>query len=143
MLPTRATHTISFLFPAVLFLHLLGISAELYFIEHFEDTRQLIPLIGLALLLFSLTAYQTTKQEKLLRATVVLAFSVMLVGLLGIYFHLIGNYEFALEMYPKESRGFLFEKTLHGATPVLAPGSMIGLGLVTYIYLLLIKRSII
>jgi hypothetical protein len=143
MLPARATNTISILFPSVLFLHVLGLGLELYLIEHFEDTRQIIPLAGLLALLLSLVFYQTTGREMLLISSFVVAALVFITGVLGIYFHLEGNYEFALEMYPKESTGFLLKKTLHGATPVLAPGSMVGLGLITFIYLLLKKRSII
>jgi len=51
-------------------------------------------------------------------------------GVIGVGLHYDGNVEFERELNPSE-RGWTFiRKTVAGATPVLAPGSMVLLGLV-------------
>ena len=56
-------------------------------------------------------------------------FAFVLVGLLGVWFHLTGNREFELEMDPGASGPSLAWEALRGATPTLAPSAMIFLGL--------------
>jgi hypothetical protein len=51
-------------------------------------------------------------------------------GGIGIGLHYDGNVEFELEMYPSLSGVELIGKTLTGATPVFAPGTMALLGLI-------------
>ena len=51
-------------------------------------------------------------------------------GVLGVGLHYRGNVEFERELYPALAGMELVRKTLTGATPVLAPGSMALLGLV-------------
>jgi hypothetical protein len=51
-------------------------------------------------------------------------------GGVGAGLHYDGNVEFELEMYPSMTGLELVGKTLTGATPVLAPGTMVLLGLV-------------
>ena len=55
-------------------------------------------------------------------------------GMIGLYLHYRGNVEFELEMYPS-IRGFeLFWKSITGATPALAPATMLLLGLIGLAY---------
>jgi hypothetical protein len=57
-------------------------------------------------------------------------FAFIAVGVLGVGLHYDGNVDFERELNPSE-RGWTFvRKTVAGATPVLAPGSMVLLGLV-------------
>jgi hypothetical protein len=58
----------------------------------------------------------------------------VLAGMLGVYLHYSGNREFELEMYPTMSGMELFRKTMTGATPALAPGTMIQLAFVGLAY---------
>jgi hypothetical protein len=51
-------------------------------------------------------------------------------GLIGVVLHYKGNEAFELEMSPSRTGLSLMSKTLTGATPVLAPGSMCLLGIV-------------
>jgi hypothetical protein len=51
-------------------------------------------------------------------------------GLIGVVLHYKGNEAFELEMSPSRAGLSLMSKTLTGATPVLAPGSMCLLGIV-------------
>ena len=55
-------------------------------------------------------------------------------GLVGLWFHYSGNAEFELEMYPSLSGWSLVREALSGATPALAPGTMIHLGLLGLTY---------
>ena len=51
-------------------------------------------------------------------------------GFLGVLLHYRGNVEFELEMYPDLSGWKLLKESMMGATPALAPGAMIQVGLV-------------
>jgi hypothetical protein len=126
---------------AALLFMLLGTAAELYLLEHFEDTLQLIPLIGIGgalLVLFGLL-YQRTP-------VLVTVFKILLAltglsGFYGTFLHLRANYEFELEMRPTAAGWDLFRESLSGALPALAPLSMVVLALIGYSYLLLIKQE--
>jgi hypothetical protein len=48
--------------------------------------------------------------------------------------HYQGNMEFELETYPSISGLALFKEAMMGATPALAPGTMIELGLIGLAY---------
>ena len=61
-----------------------------------------------------------------LRATMAL---FVIAGVAGLVLHYKGNVEFELEMYPSLSGWELFREAVTGATPALAPGTMIQLGL--------------
>lgn len=125
---------------ALLFM-LLGTATELYLLEHFEDTLQLIPLlcIGVSLVLLSLL-YFWRKPVLATVFTVVLLFTG-LSGLYGTFLHLRANYEFELEMTPGAGGWDLFVESLSGALPALAPLSMVVLALIGYSFLLLIKQE--
>ena len=61
-------------------------------------------------------------------------FIYLLVGAWGVYLHLHGNVEFALERDPSLSGAKLIWKALRGATPALAPGALAQLGLLGLLY---------
>lgn len=50
-------------------------------------------------------------------------------GLLGLYYHYTGNSEFELEMRPSMEGFELVWESLKGATPALAPGTLVQFGL--------------
>jgi hypothetical protein len=50
-------------------------------------------------------------------------------GAVGVYLHLDGNYEWALERNSSMRGGELAWEILSGATPALAPGALAQLGL--------------
>jgi hypothetical protein len=55
-------------------------------------------------------------------------------GLAGLFFHYQGNVEFERERNP-DKRGFaLFAAAMTGATPALAPGTMVLLGSIGLLY---------
>lgn len=107
-----------------------GLSAELLLIEHFEDLWQLTPLV-----LFAVSALVLLWHAAARRAVTVLAFRYVMVlfiaaGVLGVYLHYTGNVEFEREMSPELIGWGLFREAVTGATPALAPGAMIQLGLI-------------
>ena len=55
-------------------------------------------------------------------------------GFVGLLLHYQGNAEFELEMYPTLKGLDLFWEAVKGATPTLAPGTMIQLGLLGLVY---------
>lgn len=112
----------------------LGAGFELFLLEHMEDIWQIIPLvlIGIGSALISWihigAGQEVRKMFELFMAI------TMLSGLLGIYFHVEGNLEFEREMYPAMSGFELIWKTLKGATPSLAPGTMVAIGMIGLLY---------
>lgn len=125
----RALAILRALLLAVLALALVGTGAELLLIGHTEEIWQLLPLIaiGLGLLAIALLALRPT------RATVqlfrVLMGLFIVTGALGLVLHYQGNAEFELEMRPSMAGLELVWSSLTGATPALAPGSMVQFGL--------------
>jgi len=121
----------------LLFILLLGITGtgtELLLLGHYEDSVQLAPLALFALSLVVLACHGVSRGRAGLRAVQLVMALFVASGALGIYLHYRGNVEFELEMYP-ERRGFeLFREAMSGATPALAPGTMILLGLIGLVY---------
>jgi hypothetical protein len=111
-----------------------GTLLELLLIGHDEMATQLAPLvllgIGLLVAVWSLVAPRPAS----LRALQLLMVTFVASGILGIVLHYQGNQAFELEMSPSHAGISLISKTLTGATPVLAPGSMSLLGVVGFAF---------
>jgi hypothetical protein len=107
-----------------------GMAAELLLIGHHESGQQLIPLALLGVGLVALAWHAAAPRPASVRALQMLMLLFVLSGAAGVVLHYRGNVEFELEMYPAMSGLELVHKTLTGATPVLAPGSMTLLGLI-------------
>jgi hypothetical protein len=107
-----------------------GTLLELLLIGHDEMATQLAPLVllGLGILIaaWSLLAPRSAS----IRALQLLMVIFVASGIIGIALHYQGNQAFELEMSPSRDGMSLISKTLTGATPVLAPGSMSLLGVV-------------
>ena len=113
-----------------------GMTTELLLIGHVESVQQLIPVVLLGLGVLVLGWHAAAPRAITVRTLQVTMVLFLLSGVVGVGLHYRGNLEFELEMYPS-MRGFeMIPKTLTGATPVLAPGSMTLLGLIglTYSY---------
>jgi hypothetical protein len=108
----------------------IGMGAELLFIGHVEGAFQLAPVTLLAAGFFVACWCAVVPGRVAARALQALMVLFLISGLLGVGLHVRGNVEFARETYPDMSRPELLRRTLTGATPVLAPGSMLLLGLV-------------
>jgi hypothetical protein len=107
-----------------------GMGLELLLIGHVEDRLQLVPvgLLGAGAIAVAWHAVRSSALS--LRIVRVLMALFVGSGVLGVGLHYRGNHEFELEMYPSLTGIELVRKTLTGATPVLAPGSMAVLGFI-------------
>ena len=129
--PVRIIRTILLL---ALVSGLVGLGAELLLLEHFEEWQQKIPLALIALGLAVLLWHAVDRRCAPVRALQLLMVIFVAAGAVGMMLHYQGNVEFELELYPSMSGFELFRKSMMGATPALAPGSMIQLALVGLAY---------
>ena len=109
---------------------LVGTIAELLLLEHFEDAWQWTPIALLGAALLVLGWYALERGPRSLNVLRVLMVLCVASGALGVLLHYRGNVEFELEMYPDLSGWKLFKDAMMGATPALAPGAMLQIGLV-------------
>ena len=119
---------------AALVLGQIGTGVELVLLEHFEDWPQLIPLGLIALALLVLVWHGVHGGAAPVQALQVLMLVFILAGVIGLTLHYRGNAEFELEMYPDRAGLELIREAMMGATPALAPGTMIQLALIGLAY---------
>jgi hypothetical protein len=109
---------------------LIGTLVELLLLEHFEDVWQWTPIVLLGAAVVTLAWHALDRSAaslNVLRGLMVLCITS---GAVGVLLHFQGNVEFELEMYPDLSGWSLFRDSMMGATPALAPGAMLQIGLV-------------
>ena len=112
----------------------VGLGTELLLLGHFEEWRQQVPLALLAFGLVLLAARILYRGRVILRLFRLTMIAFVLGGMVGLWFHLSANMEFELEMYPTLTGLELLSKALGGAMPALAPGALVQLGLVGFLY---------
>lgn len=113
----------------ITWLGIVGLSVELVFIEHWEKRWQPIPLALLGMAMLASIAVTWWPTDMSLRVFRIVMAMCVLAAPFGIWQHYSGNVEFELERR-RELHGMpLIWKSLHGATPVLAPGALTQLGL--------------
>ena len=112
----------------------VGLGTELLLLDHFEEWRQQVPLVLLALGLILLAARLLYRGAIILRLFRWTMLAFVLGGMVGFWFHLSSNMEFELEMHPTLSGLELLFKALSGAMPALAPGALVQLGLIGFLY---------
>ena len=131
--PTRESETLASirkLLLGALAVGVIGTIGELILLRHFDKPAQWIPLAALSAAVPILIWHASAPSAASVRTVQVLMLAFAVLGVVGVGFHYDGNVEFERELNPKE-RGWTFvRKTVAGATPVLAPGSMVLLGLV-------------
>jgi hypothetical protein len=125
----------------ILVVAMAGILVELLLIEHFEDAWQLVPLCLLGLGLGSLGWNVLAPGAASGRVWRTLMGLFIVAGLVGFYMHYSGNVEFELEQNPNATRWVLFREAMMGATPALAPGAMIQIGLIGLLYAFVAARG--
>lgn len=114
---------------AVVMIGILGLGAELFLLEHFESVQQWIPVgvLAFSLLAGAVLGFRPSRGAvRLFQAAMALAVAA---GLLGLYLHYRGNTQFELESDASLRGLALVWAALRGATPALAPGAMVQLGL--------------
>jgi hypothetical protein len=98
-----------------------------------------VSVLGAALALLLVNALTASRAARA-ALDAVMALSIV-AGVLGLAMHLSGNLEWELERAP-ELTGFpLLRDALMGATPTLAPGAMIQLGLIGLLHGYLVRRD--
>lgn len=119
---------------ALVFIGVVGLEVELALLRHAETLSQWVPHVALLIGLISTVAVYVWPGPATLRSFQAVMFSFLVVGALGVYLHVEGNVEFALERDPSLAGVRLIWKALRGATPALAPGAMAQLGLLGLLY---------
>jgi hypothetical protein len=119
---------------AILIVGLVGTGIELILLEHYEHAWQIVPLALIALALGALVWYGLKRDASAIIMLQVLMVLFVAAGTLGIWLHYTVNSEFALEMDSSLVGFGLFRTAIYGATPALAPGAMIQLGLIGFVY---------
>ncbi len=109
---------------------LVGTITELLLLEHVEDAWQWTPIALMTAALLTLGWHSLDRGPASLNVLRGLMVLCVVSGFLGVLLHYRGNVEFELEMYPDLSGWKLFKDSMMGATPALAPGAMIQVGLV-------------
>lgn len=123
---------------AVLVLGICGVAAELVLLAHYETIDQLIPL-GLGAAGLAVLAWVTVAPgaASVAAAKTVMA-GFMVSGAVGMWLHFQANAEFQLEIDPTLGGLALFWKVVQAkAPPALAPGAMVQLGLLGWLYAVL------
>jgi hypothetical protein len=132
-LPARDTSVLATLRTILIWTFIAGAAGtivELLLIGHDESAAQFVPLVLLATGIVVGLAIVIAPATTSVRALKWLMVLFLASGVLGVGLHYQGNEEFELERQPSASGLALVSKTLRGATPVLAPGSMSLLGAV-------------
>jgi hypothetical protein len=111
-----------------------GTLVELFLLEHVEDAWQWAPIILLVLGVIVMSWQLVRRDIGSLRALQVLMLLFVASGVVGLALHYNGNVEFEKEMYPDLSGLELFKQAMMGATPSLAPGTMVQFGLLGLLY---------
>ena len=131
----RETRTRRFLL-GLLVAGLLGTGTELLLMGHTEDLLQLIPLFLIGLSFLTLGWYAVGRSALSLQVLRAIMLLTAASGVAGSLLHYRGNVEFEVELSPGLAGFDLFKEAIRGATPALAPGTMILLGALGLLYTL-------
>ena len=128
---------------AIWTLGLVGTIGELLLLEHFDGALQTIPLVVLALGVAAsgwFVRRRSAASLQAFRATLVV-FAIS--GALGLFLHYRGNVEFEKERDPALRGIRLFWEAITGATPALAPGTMVFLAAIGFAAIIADPRAAI
>ena len=112
----------------------VGVGVELLLLEHFEDPWQLAPLALFALALLVVGWHVAARSAASVQALRAMLALFVASGVVGQWLHYQGNMEFELERDPNLGGLALLRESMMGATPALAPGTMVLLALVGLAY---------
>ena len=126
--------TIRRMLAALFVLGSAGTAAELVLMEHTEGVWQNVPLALIGLGLAGFAAFAGKRSAMPRRAFHVVLGLFVVSGIAGVLLHYQGNSAFELELNPEAGGVELFWESMKGATPALAPGTMILLGVLGFSY---------
>ena len=111
----------------------VGTCIELVLAKHTEDPAQWIPFVLCALGAIAIVvAWRSPTQGPVLFLRGVMT-TLVLGSLLGVYFHVKGNYEFVKETNPDATQSKVITSTLIGGAPLLAPGVLSMIAAIAFI----------
>jgi hypothetical protein len=119
---------------AILVVGLIGSAVELLLLKHTDGFWQLLPLLLIGAALLGLAWHAAAPSRASLRALQALMAILVVSGIAGVLLHYRGNVEWELERLPGTHGWELFRHAVMGATPALAPGTMLQLGLVGLLF---------
>jgi hypothetical protein len=126
----------------VLVLGFVGTETELLLLEHYDDPWQFVPLLLMALGLWSLVWYTRRRDARSLQVFRIIMGLFIIAGFVGVALHFRGAVQFQLETDPNIGKWALIKKVMRiKAPPVLAPGVMLQLGLIGLAYALPDSRN--
>jgi hypothetical protein len=106
-----------------------GLTVELALLEHYASVWQTVPLVVLVLGLAAALAVARRPVRGSIRFFRVVMVALVITGAIGVFLHYDENVTFERELSP-DARGLdLVWLALRGATPILAPGAFVQLGL--------------
>src|SRR5688500_719168 len=113
-----------------LVLGVIGTAGELVLLGHIESPAQWLPLGALVASIPLLLWHAKAPGKTTVRTLQLLMVVFIVFGIVGVGLHYDGNAEFERELHPDDAGMTFLSHVAAGATPVLAPGSMVLLGLV-------------
>lgn len=111
-----------------------GLTTELLLLGHTDSATQWIPLVSLGAGLATTLAVGFAPARATFRAFQLVMIVFVIAGIVGVYLHFAGNIEWVRERTPELGGWPLIWKALRGATPALAPGALMQLGLLGLLY---------
>ena len=112
----------------------LGLATELFLLEHFEEWTQWLPFVVLGSGFAGCVLLGLRPRAALVRSFRWIMIATIVTGVSGIWLHFAGNRAFEIEMDAAQRGWLLVWHSLRGATPALAPGAMVQLGLTGLLY---------
>lgn len=126
----RDTARLRTLLLLVLLFGMAGTLIELLLLEHTEDWEQWIPIVSLGAGMMCGLLLLGRPNQWFVRLFRLVMTAFVVVGGVGLWLHYSGNAEFEIERAPTIAGWALFRESMMGATPALAPGTMIWFGLI-------------
>ena len=114
---------------ALVLLGCAGLAAELFLLEHYENVWQWAPFGVLAAGIVTAIGLWLAPTRRAVRFFQGAMLLFIVAGVLGLWLHFKGNTEWELESDPGMRGMALAWEALRGATPTLAPGALLQLGL--------------
>ena len=118
----------------LLALSLVGTGVELVLLGHYDGAWQWAPIALIAVAILVVAWHLASRYRAGLRPLRWTMWIFIVSGVVGTWLHYRGNVEFEREMYPSMVGFELFREAMSGATPSLAPGTMILLGAIGILY---------
>lgn len=120
---------------ALLVFGMVSVVADLYLIDHHEDSAQFVPFAVVGLGLATLGWHVAVRNAESVRVVQAVMVLFILAGCVGVVLHYRGNMEFQIDIDPSLGGWALFNKVVRAkAPPTLAPGTMVQLGLLGLVY---------